>query len=322
MIDDRKQSETTLEHSEESKDSSEDRVKENNATKTSAQGENSPPESVENSADKSELEAKLNSPIESGDSDPRDKDREETTLETLELKDLEIDEIEGGPPQGGSDSSKSKAGISRGEGSKTEADAPPPHVQAAQLQIMEALQLEIESLKQQLAKQTEQAESVKAQSVRIAADFDNFRKRTQKEKEDLEIFAKCNTITELLPVVDNFERARSQIRPANEGEMAIHKSYQGVYKNLVDCLKRLGVSAMRPEGKEFDPNYHEAMLREATAEYGDGTVIEQLVRGYMIGDRVLRHAMVKVAAAPEGETNPSTEGNIDSNSDGESPSEQ
>ncbi|MBP0019803.1 MAG: nucleotide exchange factor GrpE [Cyanobacteria bacterium SBLK] len=320
MIDDRKQSETTLEHSEESSDSSEDRVKENNATKTSASGGNSPPESIEIGANNSsESESELNASVSSGDPDPRHEAREEPTLETLELKDLEIDEIEGNSGEGVSDSAKTE--VSRVEESKTEVNTPPPHVQAAQLQIMEALQLEIESLKQQLAKQTEQAESVKAQSVRIAADFDNFRKRTQKEKEDLEIFAKCNTITELLPVVDNFERARSQIRPANDGEMAIHKSYQGVYKNLVDCLKRLGVSAMRPEGKEFDPNYHEAMLREATAEYADGAVIEQLVRGYMIGDRVLRHAMVKVAAAPEEETNSSTEGNIDSNPDGESPSE-
>ncbi len=103
-------------------------------------------------------------------------------------------------------------------------------------------------------------------------------------------------MTELLAVVDNFERARTQIVPANEGETKIHKSYQGVYKNLVDSLKRLGVSPMRPEGQPFDPNYHEAMMREHTDEYPEGTVIEQLVRGYLIGEQVLRHAMVKVSA--------------------------
>ncbi|MBZ8179553.1 nucleotide exchange factor GrpE [Oscillatoria salina] len=163
----------------------------------------------------------------------------------------------------------------------------------------EALAKEIEALKAELEQRTRQGESYKAQYLRIAADFDNFRKRTQKEKEELEQKVKCNTITELLPVVDNFERARTQIKPADEGEMGIHKSYQGVYKNLVDSLKRIGVSAMRPEGQEFDPNLHEAMLRQPTDEYPEGTVIEQLVRGYMLGDRVLRHAMVKVAAAPE-----------------------
>jgi molecular chaperone GrpE len=81
--------------------------------------------------------------------------------------------------------------------------------------------------------------------------------------------------------------------------MTIHKSYQGVYKQLVDSLKRLGVSPMRPEGQEFDPNLHEAVMREATDEHPEGTVLEELVRGYFLGDRVLRHAMVKVAAPKE-----------------------
>ena len=106
---------------------------------------------------------------------------------------------------------------------------------------------------------------------------------------------KCNTISSLLEVVDNFERARSQIKPQGDGEMNIHKSYQGVYKQLVEALKKLGVSPMRAEGKEFDPNLHEAVMREPTDQYPEGTVIDEFVRGYVLGERVLRHAMVKVA---------------------------
>lgn len=151
---------------------------------------------------------------------------------------------------------------------------------------------EIDSLKAQLDERS-------SQYMRIAADFENYRKRTLKEKDDLELQVKRNTITELLPIIDNFERARAQIKPQNDGEMAIHKSYQGVYKQLVDCLKRLGVSPMRPEGQEFDPNEHEAVMREPTDEYPEGTVLEELVRGYFLGERVLRHAMVKVAAPKE-----------------------
>lgn len=153
---------------------------------------------------------------------------------------------------------------------------------------------------------TQQVESLKAQvdertsqCMRMAADFDNFRKRTQKEKEDLEQQIKCSTVIELLPVVDNFERARLQIKPQTDPEMVIHKSYQGVYKDLVDRLKRIGVSPMRAEGKEFDPNLHEAVMREPTEEFPEGTVVEELVRGYLLGERVLRHAMVKVAAPLE-----------------------
>lgn len=152
---------------------------------------------------------------------------------------------------------------------------------------------QIESLKAQVEERSNQY-------MRIAADFDNFRKRSQKEKEDLEQQVKRSTILELLPVVDNLERARSQFNNLQtDAEKNIHKSYQSVYKQLVDTLKRLGVSAMRPEGKEFDPNLHEAVMREPTHEYPEGTVTEELVRGYFLGDRVLRYALVKVAAAPE-----------------------
>ncbi|MCC5616099.1 nucleotide exchange factor GrpE [Nostoc sp. CHAB 5836] len=157
-----------------------------------------------------------------------------------------------------------------------------------------------------LAELTQQIESLKTQLeerstqyMRIAADFENYRKRTSKEKEELEVQMKRNTIMELLPVVDNFERARSHLKPQSDGEMTMHKSYQGVYKQLVDSLKRLGVSPMRPEGQEFDPNLHEAVMREPTDEHPEGTVLEELVRGYYLGDRVLRHAMVKVAAPKE-----------------------
>ncbi|AFZ59714.1 nucleotide exchange factor GrpE [Anabaena cylindrica FACHB-243] len=154
-------------------------------------------------------------------------------------------------------------------------------------------------LAQQLESMKTQLEDRSNQYMRIAADFENYRKRTSKEKEDMEMQMKRNTIMELLPVVDNFERARSHLKPQSEGEMTIHKSYQGVYKQLVDCLKRLGVSPMRPEGEEFDPNLHEAVMREPTNEHPEGTVLEELVRGYYLGERVLRHAMVKVAAPRE-----------------------
>ncbi|HHP7229264.1 MAG TPA: nucleotide exchange factor GrpE [Xenococcaceae cyanobacterium] len=165
--------------------------------------------------------------------------------------------------------------------------------------IIANFQQENANLKKLLDEKIEQFNGVKAQYARLAADFDNFRKRTLKEKENLEQQAKKSVIVELLPVVDNFERARVQIQPATEGEQTIHNSYQGVYKTLVDCLKRLGVSAMRPEGEQFDPNFHEAMLREPTSEHQEGTVIEQLMRGYMLEDQILRHAMVKVAVPQE-----------------------
>ena len=169
--------------------------------------------------------------------------------------------------------------------------------------------------KEQIAGLQSELEERSGQYKRIAADFENFRRRTQREKEEADIQIRSSTITELLPVIDNFERARSQIKPQTEAEMNIHKSYQGVYKQLVDCLKRLGVSPMRSEGQVFDPNLHEAVMREPSSEYDEGVVIEDLRRGYILGDRVLRHAMVKVAVAaePSSESEESSSQSSDSN---------
>jgi molecular chaperone GrpE len=171
-----------------------------------------------------------------------------------------------------------------------------PEATEAQVQSPEA---EVMTLTSRLAELTEQKDAAQNQYVRIAADFDNFRKRTAKEKEELEQRIKCNTITDVLSVVDNFERARTQIKPQNDGELEIHKSYQGVYKQLVDTLKKSGVSPMRPEGQMFDPNLHEAVMRQPTEEHPEGTVIEELQRGYFLGEKILRHALVKVAAPIE-----------------------
>jgi len=168
-----------------------------------------------------------------------------------------------------------------------------------QEEVFAAFQQENANLKNLLDEKTQQHDLTKAQYARLAADFENFRRRTTKEKETIDVLAKKEVITELLPIVDNFERARTQLKPESDGEKAIHTSYQGVYKTLVECLKKMGVSAMRPEGKEFDPNFHEAMLREQTDEYPEGTVMEQLMRGYVLEDSILRHAMVKVAVPKE-----------------------
>lgn len=174
-------------------------------------------------------------------------------------------------------------------------DGPAPEVITALEATVTRLSTEGDALRQQL-------EDRDIQYKRLAADFDNFRKRTQREKEELTEQIKCSTITELLPVVDSFERARAHIAPQTEAEETIHRSYQGVYKQLVDCLKRVGVAAMRPEGSPFDPNLHEAVMREVSTEYPEGTVLEQLVRGYVLGERVLRHAMVKVSIPGESDS--------------------
>ncbi len=167
-----------------------------------------------------------------------------------------------------------------------------------------------ESVEADLASLRQENEVLRGQYMRIAADFDNFRKRQQRETEDLRLQLICSTLSEILPVVDNFERARQQLNPEGEEAQGLHRSYQGLYKQLVDVMKQLGVSPMRVEGEAFNPSLHEAVLNEPSDRYPEDVVIEELQRGYHLDGRVLRHAMVKVSMGP----GPSGEIN-DSNSD-------
>jgi molecular chaperone GrpE len=153
-------------------------------------------------------------------------------------------------------------------------------------------------LEAELAALRSENESLKGQYMRIAADFDNFRKRQTRDKEDQRLHITCTTLTEILPVVDNFDRARQQLNPQSEEAQSLHRSYQNLYKQLVDVFKQLGVSPMRVEGEPFDPSLHEAVLREPSEEHPEDVVIEELQRGYHLDGRVLRHALVKVSMGP------------------------
>ena len=156
----------------------------------------------------------------------------------------------------------------------------------------------LQQLDQELSSLKQEHETVQSQYMRIAADFDNFRKRQARDQDDLRQQLVCSTLTEILPVVDNFERARQQLNPEGEEAQALHRSYQGLYKQLVDVLKQQGVARMDVVGQEFDPTLHEAVLREENQEHAEDIVCEELQRGYHRDGRVLRHAMVKVSMGP------------------------
>ena len=156
----------------------------------------------------------------------------------------------------------------------------------------------LEQLEREHSTLREEHETLRSQYMRIAADFDNFRKRQSRDQDDLKLQITCSTLSEILPVVDNFERARQQLNPESEEAQSLHRSYQGLYKQLVDVLKQLGVAPMRVVGQDFDPTLHEAVLREPSDEHGEDVVIEELQRGYHLQGRVLRHAMVKVSMGP------------------------
>lgn len=149
------------------------------------------------------------------------------------------------------------------------------------------------------------AQSAKDQLLRLTADFDNFRKRTANEKEALGVSAKGDVVTQLLPLVDNFELARNQVKAESEGEQKINNAYQGLYKQMVDILRTLGVETVDTTGSAFDPELHDAIMREPSEEVPDGTVLQEFRKGFKMGARLLRPAMVKVSFSEKQEP-PST----------------
>lgn len=143
---------------------------------------------------------------------------------------------------------------------------------------------------------TELAE-LKDRYLRLAAEFDNFRRRNLKERQDLHNYANESLVKELLPVVDNLDRAVVHGRK-EEQRTDSENLLQGVeltYRSLVQILARFGVVEIEAEGKPFDPQVHEAVRRVATSDHPPGTVLEVYQKGYLLKDRLLRPAMVAVA---------------------------
>ena len=129
--------------------------------------------------------------------------------------------------------------------------------------------------------------------LRTAAEFDNYRKRMERERRELSDYVASEVLAELLPIVDNFERALQA--PAGGDPEALRKGVELIHKQMLDLLKKRGVTPIEAHGAEFDPNYHQAVIHEGSSDHREGQVMQELQRGYMIGERLLRPAMVKVA---------------------------
>jgi molecular chaperone GrpE len=130
--------------------------------------------------------------------------------------------------------------------------------------------------------------------VRKTAEFDNFRKRTERERQNLADSAAASLITELLPLVDDLERAL-QAEASGESASAYRRGVELIHKQLLDVLRKRGVRPLETLGADFDPYYHQAVSHEPAAGRRDGEIIDEFRRGYMLGDRLLRPAMVRVA---------------------------
>ena len=140
----------------------------------------------------------------------------------------------------------------------------------------------------------EKVDELNDRVIRQMAEFENFRKRTDKEKAQMFEQGQSNVLEKLLPVIDNFERGLAAV-PEAEKDGAFADGMNKIYKQLIKQLEDLGVTPIEAVGKEFDPNLHNAVMQVESSEFESGFVAQELQKGYMFHDTVLRHSMVAVA---------------------------
>ena len=142
-----------------------------------------------------------------------------------------------------------------------------------------------------LPTQDELLKAEKEKYLRLAAEYDNYRKRSQKEREAIYTDVRCDTIGKLLPVYDNLERALKQETPDEAYKKGVEMTMQG----LVDAMEKLGVKIFGEAGESFDPNLHNAVMHCEDEALGENVIAEVFQKGFILGEKVIRFAMVKVA---------------------------
>lgn len=139
-------------------------------------------------------------------------------------------------------------------------------------------------------------DTLNQQYLRLAADFDNYRKRQEHEREELLKFGTENALKKMIEVLDNFERGKKALENVEDCR-TVKDSFDLVHKQVVEALIKLGLEVIETEGKEFDPNFHDAVMQTPTSDKPEHTIINELQKGYKMGDKVLRPALVNVATS-------------------------
>jgi molecular chaperone GrpE len=131
--------------------------------------------------------------------------------------------------------------------------------------------------------------------LRTAAEFDNYRKRVERDRREQAEALTADALSDLLPIIDDLERA---LKAPNGGDVdAFRKGVELIHRQMTELLRKRGVKTIDAVGADFDPRYHQAVVQESSPDHREGEVMEEFARGYMLGDRLLRPAMVKVAKA-------------------------
>lgn len=163
---------------------------------------------------------------------------------------------------------------------------------------VERLRALLEESANRAAQTQERLKETHERSLRIAADFENWKKRAAKERDDAQKFGNERLLKDILPVVDNLERALLAA-PADDTQAALVEGVKLVLRQFTDVLGRYGVKGFSAVGTPFDPNRHEALMQQETADVAPGTVVSEMAKGYLLHDRLVRPAAVVVAKAPQ-----------------------
>jgi len=159
--------------------------------------------------------------------------------------------------------------------------------------VESGVEKELEEAKAKISELEGKLETAENRYLRLQADFDNFRRRSRQEIEASEKYRAQNLITDILPAIDNFERALS-MTVENEQTKSLQQGIEMVYNNLLDALKKEGVEPIEAVGQEFNPHLHQAVMQVEDANFGSNVVVDEFQKGYVLKDRVIRPSMVKV----------------------------
>ncbi len=161
-------------------------------------------------------------------------------------------------------------------------------------EVQEEVELSVEEqYEAKLAELQAKLDDEENRHLRLRADFDNMRRRQQLDREAAEKYRAQSLLSDLLPVLDNFERAL-QVETTSEETASIIKGIEMVYRSLLDATEKEGLQVIKAEGEQFDPNIHQAVMQEQDSEKETGVVLRELQKGYILKDRVLRPTMVSV----------------------------
>jgi molecular chaperone GrpE len=149
---------------------------------------------------------------------------------------------------------------------------------------IEILEKELQSLREELQAARHAADSERDSVLRLAAEFDNFRRRVAREKQQEELRGRMRAVQMLLPAIDNFDRAAQSLKPQHEEALKIQQSYQVLCKQVLDAFSKMGVETVDPLGTQFDPKLHEAIQRVESTEHPDGVVTQVFQKGYFLRD--------------------------------------